>query len=173
MPPLPTLTTSRLVLRPWERPDVDTLHAMWTHPDVRRYLWDDLIISRDQVRDVVESHLASSAAFGIGFWTVSTREDSATAGFCGFRSQEGEAEIELLYGLLPEYWGRGFATESAQAALDYLWGNTVFPSVWAHTDAPNAKSIAVLRRLGMRLYSSTPSRISFVIERGGRDTLAR
>lgn len=147
--------------------DVDTLHAMWNHPEVRRYLWDGRMVSREQVVEVVESHLASSDAFRIGLWMVSVGD--AAAGFCGFRFQEGGgSEIELLYGLLPEYWGQGFATELSQAALDYVWRNTGFPRVWAHTDPPNIKSVAVLQRLGMRVNSSTPARISFLIERGGK-----
>jgi [ribosomal protein S5]-alanine N-acetyltransferase len=165
---LPKLVTRRLLLRPWEMSDVGTLHAMWNHPEVRRYLWDGRMVSREQVVEAVGSHLASSAAFRIGFWMVSPGENGAAAGFCGFRLQEGGSEIELLYGLLPEYWGQGFATESSQAALDYVWRNTRFPRVWAHTDPPNIKSVAVLERLGMRVSSSTPARISFLIERGGK-----
>jgi len=124
-------------------------------------------LSRDQVVEAIESHLATAADFKIGFWIISTGQDRPAAGFCGFRFHEGKTEIELLYGLLPEYWGRGFATESSRAVLEYLWRNTAFPRVWAQTDTPHTKSIAVLERLGMRRTSSTATTISFVMERPG------
>ena len=54
-------------------------------------------------------------------------------------------EIEIVYGLLPAFWGRGLATEAPRAALAYL-RETGHTRVYARTDAPNEKSIAVLRR---------------------------
>jgi RimJ/RimL family protein N-acetyltransferase len=69
-----------------------------------------------------------------------------------------------VYGLLPAYWGRGLATEAARAALDYLW-ETGRARVYARTDAPNEKSIAVLRRLGMRQVSSPIPMLTFVLAR--------
>jgi ribosomal-protein-alanine N-acetyltransferase len=38
------LQTARLVLRPITTDDIDALHALWTNADVRRYLWDDIVI---------------------------------------------------------------------------------------------------------------------------------
>jgi RimJ/RimL family protein N-acetyltransferase len=142
---------------------------MFTDPDVRRYLWDDLIVSRAQVAEAIEAHFASAEAFQLGYWMVSAGEGHPAAGFCGFRFQDSanssKSEVELLYGFLPQYWGCGFATESSRAALDYLWQTTAYPRVWAHTDAPNSKSVGVMQRLGMRLHSATPLRISYVMER--------
>jgi [ribosomal protein S5]-alanine N-acetyltransferase len=163
--PLPPIATDRLSLRPFTQDDVDVLHAVWTDPDVRRYLWDDIVIPRERAVDVVRSHLESVAASGIGYWVVHTAEDKPVIGFCGFRFIEGGNEIELMYGLLPQYWRRGLATEASRAALDYLWRNTSFVRAWARTDPPNTKSVEVMRRLHMRHVSSTATIISYVIER--------
>jgi thiamine-phosphate pyrophosphorylase len=157
---LPTLTTLRLKLRPWEMSDVDALHQMFTDPKVRKYLWDDLVIPRERVIEALESPLND-----IGFWVIEEREGGPIIGFCGFRFLEDASEIELLYALLPGHWGRGLATEASHAALDYLWRSTAFERVWARTDVPNAKSVAVMQRLGMRHDSSTAERISYVLDR--------
>ena len=163
--PLSPIATDRLSLRAFTLDDVDVLHAVWTDPDVRRYLWDDIVISRERALEVVRSHLVSVVASGIGYWVVHTAEDNAVIGFCGFRFTEGGNEIELMYGLLPQYWGRGLATEASRAALDYLWRNTTFLRVWARTDPPNTKSVEVMRRLHMRHMLSTTTMISYVLER--------
>jgi len=63
---LPSLRTERLILRPWTLQDVDALHLLWTDPDVRRYLWDDVVISRERAVGAVRAHFQSVATRGIG-----------------------------------------------------------------------------------------------------------
>jgi ribosomal-protein-alanine N-acetyltransferase len=108
---LPVIHTKRLVLRPWTHQDVDALHALWTAPGVRRYLWDDVIIPRSTVQEIVDSHLATAEHQAIGYWTLHL-PDPPIAGFCGFRPIDGGPEIELLYALDPQHWGKGLATEA-------------------------------------------------------------
>ena len=55
------LETERLTLRPFADADVDALHALWRLPEVRRFLWDDVVISRDTALEVV----AAIRTFGI------------------------------------------------------------------------------------------------------------
>jgi [ribosomal protein S5]-alanine N-acetyltransferase len=112
---LPMIRTGRLVLCPWTTADLDALHSLWTAPEVRRYLWDDIVITREAAERVLNSHLATEARDGIGFWTILVPArvlsmGSAIPGFCGFRYIDDGHEIELLYGLRGERWGKGFAT---------------------------------------------------------------
>jgi RimJ/RimL family protein N-acetyltransferase len=46
--PAPILETARLRLRPFTYADVDVLHAQWTDPDVRRYLWDGRVVAEPE-----------------------------------------------------------------------------------------------------------------------------
>jgi RimJ/RimL family protein N-acetyltransferase len=168
--PLEVIRTARTLLRPWTRQDVDALHALWTAPAVRRYLWDDVVITRDTAEKVVESHLLTADKLDIGYWVLHVpppilRAEAPIAGFCGFRFIDEGPEIELLYGLKGEYWGQGLATEASVAALGYLWRSTEFARVYARTDPPNEKSVQVMRRLGMTHVSTTPSLITYVLQR--------
>jgi [ribosomal protein S5]-alanine N-acetyltransferase len=160
---LPHLQTPRLTLVPWSEDDIDTLHAIWTDPDVRRYLWDDLVISRETAAAVILRIIDSAQSEGVGCWTI--RAARQAAGFCGFRFIEDSREVELLYGLLPAYQGRGIATEAARAALDYFWNHTPFTRVFARTDPPNTASVEVMRRLGMRHESRTVTMITYILDR--------
>jgi hypothetical protein len=70
-----------------------------------------------------------------------------------------------MYGLESAYWGKGLATEASRAALAWLWNSTGYSRVYARTDPPNEKSIAVMKRLGMRSDSSAPTLISYMLDR--------
>jgi RimJ/RimL family protein N-acetyltransferase len=154
--PLPLIHTDRLTLRPWTEQDIDALYNIWTDAGVRRHLFDDIVISRERAAELVASHLKTVASHGIGFWALQIYPTNEMIGFCGFAFPEDSAEPELMYGLLPKHWGRGFATEAARAALDYIWTSTAFPRVCAGTDPPNSKSAGVLERLKMQSVGTLP-----------------
>ena len=152
------------MLRPWTGQDVDALHQLWIDPDVRRYLWDDIAIARQRAAEVVRAHFESVATRGVGYWALHPADEEPLMGFCGFRGIEETPDIEIVYGLLPTYWGRGLATEAARAALDHFWENG-HARVYARTDAANGKSIAVLRRLGFRQVDSPSLMLTSLLER--------
>jgi len=152
---LPTLEIEHLILRPWSLDDIDALHQIWTEPQVRRYLWDDEAISRQRAAAAVAAGVAGANRNGVGLWCVLPKPETAVAGFCGFRYIEDSSDIELLYGLLPDYWGQGLATEAARAALEYGFDAALFGRLYARTDVPNRASIRVLERLGMKFERET------------------
>ena len=134
---LPRISTERLSLRPFTIMDIDRLHALWTQPDMRRFLWDDVIISRDRAADEVERGLENTDRHGIGYWMIEAQKENDLLGFCGFRLIDNEPEIELMYGLERAYWGMGLATEASRVALAWLWNSTGYRRVYARTDPPN------------------------------------
>lgn len=86
--PLPVIRTQRLQLRPWAREDVNALHTLWVLPEVRRYLWDDAVIARELIEQIVDSSLLAAESHGIGYWALVVAEappEAPMAGFCGFR----------------------------------------------------------------------------------------
>jgi ribosomal-protein-alanine N-acetyltransferase len=144
------LTTSRMRMRPIVQEDVDALHALWTDPDVRRYLWDDRIIPRETVEDIVAQSLATFDADGFGFFALELAEHNGPLiGFCGHRRAESGADIELLYGIHPTYWGEGLVAEAALEVLKFGFEACGFDRVIAATDTPNQQSVRVLQKLGM------------------------
>jgi RimJ/RimL family protein N-acetyltransferase len=146
------LTTERLRLRPLEGGDVDALHALCLDPDVRRYLWDDQILSRETVDDLIRRSKAMFAANGYGFFALefADRETKrGLVGFCGYRQFEDTPQVELLYAIAPEYWGEGLVTEAAVEVLRHGFETCAVERVVASTDTPNQRSVRVLQRLGM------------------------
>lgn len=143
------LTTSRCRLAPVQIKDVEKLHALWILPEVRKFLWDDEIITAELTKSLVEKSMVHLAESQFGLWLVHLREDDAFIGFGGFWPFHEPERIELLFGLSPAYWGRGYATEIAKSLILYGKENLSLTAVLASTDSPNTSSIAVLQRLGM------------------------
>lgn len=144
---MPELRTPRLRLTPCGRDDVEFLHRLWTDAAVRRFLWDDRVIGREEASAVVEASIESFRRHGFGMWVVHAE---APIGFCGLRHfGEPPDDVEVLYGLLPAYWGRGLATEAARAVLRAGFDRGL-PRIYAGADPPNVASMQVMERLGMR-----------------------
>jgi RimJ/RimL family protein N-acetyltransferase len=161
--PLPVLTTPRLTLVPYAESDIDALHAIWTDPDVRRYLWDDIGILRERAAEVVLDSIATARSHGIGYWTVRTRTGGPIIGDCGFHFFDGTDKIELFNSLARAYWGQGLAFEASQAVLRYAWTSTPFDRIYARIDAPNEASLRLVRRLGFEYLSTTDGLETYVI----------
>jgi [ribosomal protein S5]-alanine N-acetyltransferase len=147
---LPTLETERLVLRPFREADAEVLHRMWTDPFVRRYLWDNEVISMGRALASVRQSIELAGRSGLGMWTIHPRDGDEPVGFVGFREVPGLAEPEILYGLYAPHCGRGYATEAARAALTYAFRRGGYERVFAGADEPNAASFGVMERLGMQ-----------------------
>jgi len=146
------LESERLRLRPLAAADVDDLHRLFTQPGVRRFLWDDEIIARERTAAVVERSTASFARQGFGLWAVSFKDSPAIVGFCGFWHFHEPPQLELLYGLSPDHWQRGLATEAANAMIRYGFDVLGFERIAASTDAGNESSVRVMERAGLRFW---------------------
>jgi ribosomal-protein-alanine N-acetyltransferase len=150
----PILLTQRLRLRPCAEADVPRLHALLTHPDVRRYLLDDIVVGREWVFDLVESSRRTFADASFGLWCLESRPGDEFAGLAGLRVTAGAREPQLLYALDPAHWGRGLATEASEAVGDYAFDELGYRELLASTDPPNRASIRVMERLGLRFLES-------------------
>lgn len=143
------LVTIRLRLIPCRLEDIELAYGLWTNDHVRRFLFDDRIISMDEARLFVEASLANFERRGYGLWLVFAREGGPFVGFAGLSGSEGEAP-NLIYGVHPDFCGKGYATEAAGAVLSYALECLAAPLVRADVDEPNVMSVRVLEKLGMR-----------------------
>jgi [ribosomal protein S5]-alanine N-acetyltransferase len=144
------IVTARLTLRPLSTNDVDPVHALWVDPDVRRYLWDNVVIPRERVERMVHAMVAGAERNGRGMWLIHEGVADELCGFCGFLPRDEPDHAKLIYGLAPQAWGRGYATESALAVMEYGFTALKLPKIAAAADVPNSASARVLERLGMR-----------------------
>ena len=142
------LLTERLRLVPCAEGDVEALHALLTHPEVRRYLMDDKLVERTWVFDVIASSRRTFAEARYGLWRVESLADGALIGLAGLRVTAGAREPQLLYALDPAYWGRGLATEAAQVAFDDLRTRVGLRRIVSIAQRDNEPSIRIMKALG-------------------------
>jgi len=160
------IATSRLRLGPVGIEELDELHRLWTEPDVRKYIWDGVAISREEAASIIAESAGCFAHRRFGLWTVKLAAATAgehIVGFCGFWYFRDPPELELIYGLEPSFWGRGLATEAARAMIQYGFEALSFEAIAGSTDAANARSARVMERAGMTLTRQAVA--------GGLDTL--
>lgn len=144
------LRTQRLLLRPISPSDIDALHRFWTDPSVRKYLWDNEVISKDRVEEIVSASDACFRDLGSGLFAIElASQPGELVGFCGLRHMDGSADVELLYGILPRYWGEGLVTEAAREVLRHGFESCGLARIMGATDTPNQRSVRVMQRLGM------------------------
>jgi ribosomal-protein-alanine N-acetyltransferase len=151
----PALATARLALRPATPADLTALHAIFTDARVRRWLFDDRIVSEAAAREIIDASTASFAGRGFGQWTIREEGADPVIGCAGLFSADG-VEIEILYAVDPAHWGKGYATEAARAVLDHGFLTLALPRIAARADTPNRESIRLMERLGMRFEEERP-----------------
>ena len=149
------LTTERLVLRPATAGDHAVLLAHWTLPDVRRFLFDDALMSAAELAETIGDSVRDFAAGGYGIWLIHEHGQAELAGTAGLRPLD-DVGLEIFYSLAPGSWGRGYATEAARAVLDHALGPLGLPEILAEVDEGNAASVAVVTRLGMTPFAVVP-----------------
>jgi ribosomal-protein-alanine N-acetyltransferase len=143
------LVSERLTLRPVGDDDVETLHAIWTEEPVRRFLWDGEVIPFERTRDIVRRSRALFEEKDFGIWGVRERSLDELVGFAGFWYFRSPPWLELLFGVAPNHWGRGVATEVSRRLLGYAFDDLGFDAVDASTDAGNVASVRVMEKAGM------------------------
>jgi ribosomal-protein-alanine N-acetyltransferase len=143
------IETERLHLTPLSPDDLPGMHSVWIEPGVRRFLWDDEIISKEHAAEVIDESVRLFEAEGLGLWSVRPRGEARIIGFGGFWFFHDPPELQILYGLTEANWNRGFATEIARAVIRYGFEELGLERIEASADAPNLSSLRVMEKSGM------------------------
>jgi RimJ/RimL family protein N-acetyltransferase len=145
-----TLRTERLHLQPFDPREAAELHALWTRPEVRRYLWDDEVIPSTQTEEILHHNQRLFATEGYGLWSIRPKGETLLVGFGGYWHFREPPELELILGLGGDSWQQGFATEAGVALIRFGFDVLRFDEIRGSTDAPNERSRRLMERLGMR-----------------------
>lgn len=147
---MPTLHTSRLVLEPLARSDLDWFTAMRADPDVMKYIGANGPLTSEQSKEKLDRYLACWGERGLGMFGVRVRDESAPVGWGGLQPLAETGEIEVGYAFAKPAWGRGFATETAMAAVRWGFEELELERIVAVAYAENTGSRRVMDKLGMR-----------------------
>ncbi len=109
-------------------------------------------LSREQALRFAERMESSWRDHGVGKWLAYEESTGALVGRGGpsWAVVEGAGCVEIGWALRQGVWGRGYATEIGRAGLDHAFSVPGVEEVVAFTEVHNARSRAVMERLGMR-----------------------
>ena len=152
------IETERLILRPVLDTDVDGMFALDSDPEVHKYLGNMPITKKSEVEEYIRFLQQQYKERGIGRWAVIHKETNEFMGWSGIKYLNESEQMngiynvcELGYRFIPKFWGKGYATESAQAWVDYMFNEAGVKSLYAAADIPNKGSVNVLQKVGFEI----------------------
>lgn len=166
------LTTNRVNLRLFERKDFPLFYSVFSNKEIMRYAWRDEINNEEEMLTFFEAYLSegekankrNSYAFA-----AFDKEDKKFIGFADIIIQSLNSSGgcgEIGYFLLPEFWGRGYASELAGAMTGFGFEGLKLHKVCACCNANNLNSENVMKKLGMTMEGEL-RKVRF--KRGGWD----
>lgn len=144
------LETDRLIIRHLQSQDLDEFYEICGDAEIMRYVGDGHPISREQTQRWIEKSQDNYRNHGFGCFGVAAKDDGRLIGYCGLVNPTTDGEAEIIYAFRRQYWGRGLASEAAQAMLDFGFKQCALKRVIATIDPDNHASIRIVEKWGMK-----------------------
>ena len=149
------IETERLILRTWKEEDIEPYFQINQDLKVIELLRGPLTMQ--QVKDFIPAVNQHHDALGYTLWAAEIKATGELIGFIGLNDHDFFApsnlpfipHIEIGWRLGSQYWGMGYATEGAMAALKFAFGNIGLSEIVSFTVPANARSIHVMEKIGM------------------------
>jgi RimJ/RimL family protein N-acetyltransferase len=156
----PSLTTSRLRLRPHERQDFEPACAMWADPQVTRFI-GGRASTPQQTWSRMLAYLGHWSIMGYGYWAIEEQATGAfigEVGFADFRrdiAPEMRDVPELGFALVSNAHGKGYASEAVSAALAWADEHVLSKRTVCLIDEANRPSLRIAQKCGYRAFQRT------------------
>lgn len=156
MHPIPE--TKRFILRPLEMKDVDEMFLMDSNPKVHLYLGNKPVQTKEEIEKVIAFVQQQYVDYGIGRYAVIDKQSHAFMGWCGLKYVDLEIcgrkdYFDLGYRFLEEHWGKGIASETAEAWVQYAFNEMKIKELWGMADVDNGASNRILQKVGLRFVN--------------------
>jgi [ribosomal protein S5]-alanine N-acetyltransferase len=146
-----SLHTDRLILRPVEATDVQTLFALRSNPDLMRYIPRPIATKLADAEAIIQIMLKGIEDGTKRNWAVTLKENNTCIGIFGYHQIYPEHfRAELGYMVLPEFQRKGYTTEAVRAIVNYGFTEMNLHSIEAIIDPRNIASEKVLTNLGFQ-----------------------
>jgi ribosomal-protein-alanine N-acetyltransferase len=146
-----TIETDRLILREYTEEDAPAFFRLNSDPAVMRYVPDKPMESIDQAREILISHpITDYRERGYGRFACVLKETGKHIGFSGIKFLSEIGEHDLGFRFLPDFWGKGLATEAANASVRYGFDDLGLDEIVGFAEPENLGSIRVLEKVGMQ-----------------------
>jgi RimJ/RimL family protein N-acetyltransferase len=149
------IETERLILREFRETDLEDFFEMDSNPEVHKYLGNNPVKTVEQTREVIVNIRKQYIENGIGRWAAIEKSSGNFIGWSGLKFiREYENNhinfYDVGYRLSPEYWGKGYATESAKAAIEYGFTKINMNEIIGSANIENKASRRALEKCGLK-----------------------
>lgn len=159
-----TRESERLRFRALSEDDIEAMYALLSDPQVVRYIGRGIPLTRTQTQQVLEKAILHHQKHGFGLMAVIEKASDKFIGWGGLIClgyDDNATDIEVLYALLPAYWGKGYATEIADFMIKWGFSDLPVNHLVAVASLENQGSRNVLTKAGMHfiredLYCGQP-----------------
>lgn len=151
--------TERLILREILPTDVEGMFELDSDPDVHRYLGNKPVKNKEQIVEVIRFIRQQYIENGIGRWAIIDKKTNNFIGWTGlkFITEKTNNHInyyDLGYRLIKKYWGKGIATETAIASLEFAFNKLNAIEVYGMADCENVGSNKILKKVGLKFLET-------------------
>ena len=149
------IETDRFIIRPISIDDIAGMYQLDSDPDVHLYVGRKPVTAIERSGEMIAAIHQQYREFGIGRWAVEEKASGKFVGWTGFKfikePVNGHANyLDFGYRFQQKTWGKGYATETGRASLDYGINTLGYKNIFATTDVRNAASRNVLEKLGFK-----------------------
>lgn len=145
------LTTERLELLEFTLIDAPFILELLNSPTWIKYIGDRNIKTLADAKQYIQDKLIDSyQKHGLGLYLVKRKEDNESIGMVGLVNRDTLEDIDVGFGMLPRYAGKGYGYEAAAAVMDYAQHTLKLKRVVAITVPYNEYSIALLKKIGLQ-----------------------
>lgn len=152
------IETDRLILRAVTNEDLEGMFELDSDPKVHKYLGNKPISSRKQAQFYIDSIKSQYIERGIGRFAAIEKSTGDFIGWSGLKFNTGDQETlgnkrdfyDIGYRLIPRYWNKGYAIESARALLNYGFIELKINTIVGAAQIENIASNQVLKKIGLK-----------------------
>lgn len=142
------LETNRLILRELNIDDAENFYKLNNNRNVLKFTGDTAFQDIQQAKEFLKNYKDYDIN-GYGRWAVINKNTKDFIGWCGLKSGEIKNETDIGFRFFEEEWNKGYATESAQACLNYGFQNLDLHRIVGRAMKANIGSIRVLEKIGL------------------------
>lgn len=148
------LETKRLLHRKFTSDDLAGLIEMRLDEDVMKYIGGDKMQNPEALKERLKFYI-SCYENNLGLQAIVWKETGEMIGWSGLQPLEKSAEIEVSYGMIKRFWGKGIGFETALAWLRYGFDEIGLERIVAVADRENVGSWKIMEKLGMKYETTT------------------
>ena len=155
------LETERLDICHLTTEDAPFIRQLVNTPEWLQYIGDRNVYSTDDaVNYIMNGPMKSYERNGFGLSLVKLKSGGEPIGICGLIRRDSLDDVDIGFAYLPDYVGKGYAFEAADAMLKYGMDELKLTRIVAITIDENKRSIKLLEKLGMAFESVTVDPVS-------------